>query len=97
MQAAPCSGYYNGSAFHRLVPDFILQGGDPTGTGQGGESIYGKPFKVNLRNQSKSIDFPYFRMNFISGYGSIVEDCSEWLVQVDRYLNLDIRAHACFL
>ncbi|KAF8544550.1 cyclophilin-like domain-containing protein [Trichophaea hybrida] len=33
-------GYYNGTAFHRLVPGFILQGGDPTGTGHGGEAIY---------------------------------------------------------
>ncbi|KAI9725835.1 MAG: Peptidyl-prolyl isomerase cwc27 [Chrysothrix sp. TS-e1954] len=39
-------GYYNDTVFHRLVPGFILQGGDPTGTGSGGESIYdgGKPF-----------------------------------------------------
>lgn len=33
-------GYYNNTIFHRLVPGFILQGGDPTGTGHGGESIY---------------------------------------------------------
>ena len=33
-------GYYDGTVFHRLVPGFILQGGDPTGTGEGGESIY---------------------------------------------------------
>ncbi|KAL7799765.1 cyclophilin-like domain-containing protein [Trichoderma ceciliae] len=33
-------GYYDGTTFHRLVPNFILQGGDPTGTGNGGESIY---------------------------------------------------------
>lgn len=33
-------GYYDNTIFHRLVPGFILQGGDPTGTGQGGESIY---------------------------------------------------------
>lgn len=39
-------GYYNGTVFHRVVKDFIVQGGDPTGTGMGGESIYGKPFKV---------------------------------------------------
>uniref|UniRef100_A0A914UK84 Spliceosome-associated protein CWC27 homolog n=1 Tax=Plectus sambesii TaxID=2011161 RepID=A0A914UK84_9BILA len=38
-------GYYNGSIFHRLVKNFIVQGGDPTGTGMGGESIYGQPFK----------------------------------------------------
>lgn len=39
-------GYYDGTVFHRVVQDFIVQGGDPTGTGMGGESIYGKPFKV---------------------------------------------------
>jgi peptidyl-prolyl cis-trans isomerase SDCCAG10 len=33
-------GYYDGTIFHRLVPNFIVQGGDPTGTGNGGESIY---------------------------------------------------------
>ncbi|KAH7320996.1 cyclophilin-like domain-containing protein [Stachybotrys elegans] len=33
-------GYYDNTIFHRLVPNFILQGGDPTGTGSGGESIY---------------------------------------------------------
>ncbi|XP_013398671.1 peptidyl-prolyl cis-trans isomerase CWC27 homolog [Lingula anatina] len=38
-------GYYDGTIFHRVVPGFIVQGGDPTGTGEGGESVYGKPFK----------------------------------------------------
>ncbi|KAI9807625.1 MAG: hypothetical protein M1825_005565 [Sarcosagium campestre] len=33
-------GYYDGTIFHRLVPGFIIQGGDPTGTGEGGEAIY---------------------------------------------------------
>lgn len=37
-------GYYNQTIFHRVVKDFIVQGGDPTGTGEGGESIYGEPF-----------------------------------------------------
>jgi len=37
-------GYYDGVIFHRLVPDFIVQTGDPTGTGLGGESFYGEPF-----------------------------------------------------
>jgi peptidyl-prolyl cis-trans isomerase-like 1 len=37
-------GFYNGTIFHRLVPNFVLQGGDPTGTGRGGESIYGGAF-----------------------------------------------------
>lgn len=43
MQLAK-SGYYDGVQFHRVVKGFILQGGDPTGTGRGGESFWGKPF-----------------------------------------------------
>jgi len=39
-------GYYNGTVFHRVVKNFIVQGGDPTGTGTGGSSVWGKPFKV---------------------------------------------------
>lgn len=39
------NGYYNGILFHRIIESFMIQGGDPTGTGRGGQSIWGKPFK----------------------------------------------------
>ncbi|GAX27639.1 peptidyl-prolyl cis-trans isomerase-like 1 [Fistulifera solaris] len=38
------AGYYNNTTFHRVIRDFMVQGGDPTGTGRGGESIYGGKF-----------------------------------------------------
>ncbi len=38
-------GYYDGVKFHRVIADFMIQSGDPTGTGRGGESIYGAPFE----------------------------------------------------
>ncbi|KAK3170026.1 hypothetical protein OEA41_009411 [Lepraria neglecta] len=47
-------GYYNGTTFHRLVPGFILQGGDPTGTGHGGESMYAEgPFEDEFHSRLK--------------------------------------------
>ncbi|XP_037092944.1 spliceosome-associated protein CWC27 homolog [Pollicipes pollicipes] len=44
-------GYYNGTTFHRVVRGFIAQGGDPTGTGEGGESIYGATFKDEFHSR----------------------------------------------
>ncbi|GAB1869842.1 RING-type E3 ubiquitin transferase [Camponotus japonicus] len=53
------NGYYDGTKFHRSIRNFMIQGGDPTNTGNGGKSIWGKPFedefKPNLVHQGRGI------------------------------------------
>jgi len=46
-------GYFNGTKFHRIIKDFMVQGGDPTGTGRGGASIYGKTFDDEINADLK--------------------------------------------
>jgi peptidylprolyl isomerase len=52
------NGYYNGIIFHRVIRGFMIQGGDPTGTGRGGESIWHKDFK-NEHAPNVVFDRPY--------------------------------------
>ena len=49
------NGYYNGVIFHRIINSFMIQGGDPTGTGMGGESIWGENFEDEF-----SMDYYHF-------------------------------------
>ncbi len=48
-------GYYDGILFHRVIPDFMVQGGDPTGTGMGGESLWGGKFEDEFHPSLKNI------------------------------------------
>jgi peptidylprolyl isomerase len=52
------NGYYNGIIFHRIIKGFMIQGGDPTGTGRGGESIWKKDFK-NEYGKNLTFDRPF--------------------------------------
>jgi peptidyl-prolyl cis-trans isomerase-like 1 len=47
------TGYYNNCVFHRIIKDFMIQGGDPTGTGRGGDSIYGGKFEDEITRDLK--------------------------------------------
>lgn len=53
IAALAASGYYNNTIFHRIIRDFMVQGGDPTGTGRGGESIYGGKFQDEITRNLK--------------------------------------------
>ncbi|HTY36431.1 MAG TPA: peptidylprolyl isomerase [Bacteroidota bacterium] len=54
-------GYFNGIIFHRIAKGFVIQGGDPTGTGTGGKSIYGKEFEDELNSSAPSYQAGYVR------------------------------------
>lgn len=50
------AGYYDGTTVHRVIPDFMIQAGDPSGNGTGGESVYGETFEDEINAKSYGLD-----------------------------------------
>lgn len=73
-------GYYDNTIFHRIVPDFLVQGGDPTGTGQGGESIYDDGFPDEFHSRLR------FNRRGLVGLANTGQDDngSQFFITLDR-------------
>ena len=71
------NGYYNGVLFHRVISGFMIQGGDPQGTGMGGESIWGGPladeFVGYLNNMRGALSMANAGHNTNGGHFFIVQ------------------------
>jgi len=86
-------GYYNGTIFHRVIKDFIIQGGDATGTGEGSESVYGKPYPDEIHPRLK---FRYRGMMGVASAGSGTKtNGSQFFIILNRTPSLD-RKHTLF-
>lgn len=80
-------GYYNQTIFHRVIKDFMVQGGDPTGTGQGGESIYGAPFGNEIHPRLR---FRYRGLVGMANAGrGTVSNASQFFITLSRADGLD--------
>ncbi|KAI7861439.1 hypothetical protein BDF14DRAFT_1869805 [Spinellus fusiger] len=85
-------GYYDNTIFHRSVPHFILQGGDPTGTGHGGESIYDQGFPNEYHSRLRFIRRGLVGM---ANTGSTDTNGSQFFITLDRTEELT-RKHTLF-
>mmetsp|Transcript_37843 Transcript_37843/g.87885 ORF Transcript_37843/g.87885 Transcript_37843/m.87885 type:complete len:508 (+) Transcript_37843:13-1536(+) len=80
-------GYYNGTIFHRVIKDYIVQGGDRTGTGDGCESIYGKPYVDEIHPRLK---FRYRGMLGVASAGKGTRtNGSQFFITLGRAPTLD--------
>ncbi|KAL6882097.1 hypothetical protein ACP4OV_011569 [Aristida adscensionis] len=74
-------GYYDGTLFHRVIKSFLVQGGDPTGTGTGGESIYGAPFADEFHSRLR---FNHRGLVACANAGTPHSNGSQFFITLDR-------------
>ncbi|PKA57299.1 Peptidyl-prolyl cis-trans isomerase-like 2 [Apostasia shenzhenica] len=74
-------GYYDGTIFHRIIKSFLVQGGDPTGTGTGGESIYGETFPDEFHSRLR---FNHRGLVACANAGSPHSNGSQFFITLDR-------------
>lgn len=75
--------YYDGVIFHRVMNDFMIQGGDPTGTGRGGESIWGGKFEDEFNDHY----FPFRGALAMANSGAATNGSQFFIVQTSSYNN----------
>lgn len=85
-------GYYDGVIWHRVIKDFMIQTGDPTGTGRGGESVYGEPFKDELHSRIK---FNHRGQVAMANSGARDTNGSQFFITLERCDWID-RKHTIF-
>lgn len=73
-------GYYDGVIFHRISKNFVIQGGDPTGTGENGRSIYGKDFEDELDPSTVSYQEGYRRGTVAMANGGPNTNTSQFFI-----------------
>lgn len=74
------NGYYDGLSFHRILDNFMIQGGDPEGTGAGGESIWGTPFEDEFTDELN----PYRGALCMANSGKNTNGSQFFIVQADE-------------
>ncbi|KAJ4951983.1 hypothetical protein NE237_028815 [Protea cynaroides] len=85
-------GYYDNTIFHRIIKSFLVQGGDPTGTGEGGESIYGGVFADEFHSRLR---FKHRGLVACANAGSPHSNGSQFFMTLDRCDWLD-KKHTIF-
>ncbi|KAF9244174.1 cyclophilin-like domain-containing protein [Melanogaster broomeanus] len=79
--ALALEGYYDGVIFHRIVPNFLVQTGDKTGTGAGGESFYGEPFEDEIHPRLR---FSHRGLVAMANSGTKNTNDSQFFITLDR-------------